>query len=144
MTTPISGLVADYVGKAAGTQAAAKKDAKPGGDLDKDAFLKLLVAQLKYQDPGNPMEGSAFIAETAQFTAVEKLTELATAQQDLVAAQLRLGASNLVGRTVGYLDTDGHLVTGVVASASFNGSAPTLRVGDTDVALSDVKEVRKT
>jgi flagellar basal-body rod modification protein FlgD len=143
MTTPISGLVTDYVGKAANTQAA-KKDAKPGGDLDKDAFLKLLVAQLKYQDPSNPMDGSAFIAETAQFTAVEKLTELATAQQDLVAAQLRLGASNLVGRTVGYLDQGGQLVTGVVSSASFNGSTPTLRIGDTDVALSDVKEVRTT
>jgi flagellar basal-body rod modification protein FlgD len=144
MTTPISGLVADYVGKAASTQAGTKKDAKPGGDLDKDAFLKLLVAQLKYQDPSNPMDGSAFIAETAQFTAVEKLTEVATAQQDLVAAQLRLGASNLVGRTVGYLDAEGKLVTGVVTSASFTGSTPTLKVGDKDVALSDVKEVRNT
>jgi flagellar basal-body rod modification protein FlgD len=55
-----------------------------------------------------------------------------------------LGASSLVGRTVTYTGTDGREATGVVTSASFTGSSPTVKVGNTDVPLSSVKEVRST
>jgi flagellar basal-body rod modification protein FlgD len=137
MTTPISGSAADYIGATTGTTTA-----KAGKEMDKDAFLKLMVAQLKYQDPSKPADGADFLAQTAQFTLVEKLTEMAKGQSQLLSAQLMLGASNLVGRTVSYTDANGMTATGVVSSATFSGSTPTLRVGDTDVALSSVKEVR--
>ncbi|WP_433079950.1 flagellar hook capping FlgD N-terminal domain-containing protein [Dactylosporangium sp. CA-052675] len=118
------------------------KPAKPGGDLGKDAFLKLLVAQLKYQDPSKPMDNSEFLAQTAQFTTVEKLEDLATAEQSMLNAQLQLGASNLIGKTVTYADKDGHPITGVVSSAKFfTGGPPTLHVGNTDIALASVTEV---
>ncbi len=89
-----------------------------------------------------PMDNSEFLAQTAQFTTVEKLTDLAAVEQSLLTAQLRLGASNLIGKTVAYTGGDGKEQTGVVTAAAFSGSTPTLRVGDTDVALSAVKEVR--
>jgi flagellar basal-body rod modification protein FlgD len=113
-------------------------------ELGQDAFLKLLVAQLKYQDPTNPSDGAEFLAQTAQFTQVERLNQLATAQQQLVSAQLMLSASNLVGRSVTYTGADGVATTGVVRSATFSGSNPTLRVGNTDVPLSSVTEVHHT
>jgi flagellar basal-body rod modification protein FlgD len=137
-TPPVTGQVIDYVAQATAPKAPVKKD------LDKDAFLKLMVAQLKYQDPSNPSSSAEFLAQTAQFTVVEKLSALADSQASMLSAQLMLGASNLVGRTVSYPDEDGVSVTGVVTSASFSGSSPTLRVGDKDVALSSVKEVRNT
>ena len=40
----------------------------PSQDFDKDTFLKLLVAQLKYQDPTNPTDATQFMSQTAQFT----------------------------------------------------------------------------
>jgi flagellar basal-body rod modification protein FlgD len=112
--------------------------------LGKDTFLKLLVAQLRYQDPSNPADGTAFVAQTAQFTQVEKLDALVTGQQQLLGAQLMLGASALIGRTVGYTGADGKDAAGPVSSVSFAGSNPTVRVGDKDVPLSSVKEVRST
>ncbi|MGI5236658.1 flagellar hook capping FlgD N-terminal domain-containing protein [Dactylosporangium sp. CA-139066] len=122
-----------------------KKDSdqplNPGGELGKDTFLKLLVAQLKYQDPMNPMDNTQFLAQTAQFTTVEKLNDLASVQQSLLTAQLQLGASNLIGKTVSYADKDGKVQTGVVTAAKFDGTTPTLRVGDADIAVSDVKEI---
>lgn len=137
----------DYLGKTA-TTPTVKTDptttGNPGGALDKDAFLKLLVAQLKYQDPSKPADSSQFIAQTAQFTTLEKLSAMAIGQQDLLAAQLQLGASNLIGRTVSYVDADAKTISGIVTSASFSGSTPTLKVGDKDVLLSSVKEVRNT
>ncbi len=75
----------------------------PQGALDRDAFLKLLVAQLSHQDPLKPMEGTEFVTQLAQFTAVEQ--QLAqSAKLDLISLQLRglsnNEAANLVGKQV--------------------------------------------
>jgi flagellar basal-body rod modification protein FlgD len=136
ITTPISQVL--------GQQTTAAKSTAGSSSLGQDAFLKLLVAQLRYQDPTNPSDGAEFLAQTAQFTQVEKLSELAKAQESLVSAQLMLSASSLVGRSVTYTGADGVAVTGVVKSATFGGSSPTLKVGNTDVPLSSVKEVHHT
>lgn len=47
-----------------------------GGDLDKDAFLRLLVTQLQNQDPLSPMEDREFIAQMAQFSSLEQMQNL--------------------------------------------------------------------
>jgi flagellar basal-body rod modification protein FlgD len=112
--------------------------------IDQDTFLKLLVAQMKYQDPSKPADSTAFMAQTAQFTQVEKLGQIVDSQASMLSAQLMIGASNLVGRTVTYTDDKGAEVTGVVKSATLGGSDPTLRVGFTDVLLSKVKKVEET
>jgi flagellar basal-body rod modification protein FlgD len=108
---------------------------------DQDTFLKLLVAQLKYQDPSNPADSTQFLAQTAQFTQVEKLGQIA----DMMQAQQLIGASALVGRTVTYQDASGATQTGVVTKTKLNGdSEPTLVVGNTDVQLSKVTEVQQS
>jgi flagellar basal-body rod modification protein FlgD len=111
---------------------------------DQDTFLKLLVAQLKYQDPSNPADSTQFLAQTAQFTQVEKLAAIAESQASMLAAQQSLSASNLVGRTIAYTDAAGAEQTGVVTKATLGGSDPTLTVGNTDVPLSSVKDVRQS
>jgi flagellar basal-body rod modification protein FlgD len=133
--TPISSVIG---------QTPEKPTSTSGSKLGQDAFLKLLVAQLKYQDPMNPADGAEFLAQTAQFTQVEKLSELATTQQAMVSAQLMLSASTLVGRSVTYTGADGVAVTGLVKSATIGGSSPTLKVGIMDVPLSSVTEVHHT
>ena len=108
---------------------------------DQDTFLKLLVAQLKYQDPSKPTDSTAFLAQTAQFTQVEKLGQIA----DMMQGQQLIGASALVGRTVTYQDANGMTHSGVVTKTKLNGdSEPTLVVGNTDVQLSKVTEVQQT
>ena len=108
---------------------------------DQDTFLKLLVAQLKYQDPSNPADSTQFLAQTAQFTQVEKLGQIA----DMLQSQQLIGASALVGAQVTYQDANGMTQTGIVSKTKLNGdSEPTLVVGDTDVQLSKVTEVQQT
>jgi flagellar basal-body rod modification protein FlgD len=139
MTSPVS---ATPIGDVLGSQPATTP--KATNSLGQDAFLKLLVAQLRYQDPSNPADGTEFIAQTAQFTQVEKLGQLVDDQHTLIATQLRLSAGNLVGRTITYPGPDGADITGVVESATLLGSDPTLRVGNMDVPLSSVKEVHRS
>ena len=118
-------------------------DTSGNNSLNEETFLTLLVAQLKYQDPTKPADTTQFLAQTAQFTVVEKLEELSNQQTEMVTAQLMASATNLIGRTVTYTDASGIERSGVVASTTI-GSSPTLQVGNTDVALSSVKEVRPT
>jgi flagellar basal-body rod modification protein FlgD len=54
--------------------------------LGKDAFLRLLVTQLQHQDPTKPQDESQFIAQLAQFSSLEQLTEIAKGVETLVAA----------------------------------------------------------
>jgi flagellar basal-body rod modification protein FlgD len=145
MATPITSVtgatpLASVLGAAATPSTTTA--AKAGGELGKDAFLQLLVAQLKYQDPTSPVDGSAFIAQTAQFTTVETLQAMSAATTSSLAAQQQLSASSLVGLQVTYAGADGTPVSGVVTSAVFGGAdGPVLRVGTDAVPLTQVTEV---
>ena len=136
MTTPISGLSSVSTGTAAATTPT------PAKTLDQDAFLKLLVAQMRYQDPSKPMDADAMMSEEATFTQVQQLNQLVSEQQNMLAAQKLQSASSMVGRTIAYQSPDGITATGVVTSATLTGSEPTLKVGNKDVPLSSVTEVR--
>jgi flagellar basal-body rod modification protein FlgD len=116
-------------------------------ELGRDDFLQLLVAQLRYQDPLNPADGSEFVAQTAQLTSVERLNELADLTGQAVQVQQRWSAAALVGRTVTVPGPDGSgTVTGSVTSVLLDGGDPVLRVrvpgGETrDVPLDAVTSV---
>ena len=102
------------------------------------------MAQLKYQDPSNPVDSSQFMAQTAQFTQVEKMNEMTKATESTLALQQGLAASGLVGKTVQYTLPDGTTGSGTAVSASFGVASdvePTLRVGNQDIPLSSVTTV---
>src|SRR3954447_6828582 len=109
---------------------------------DKDMFLQLLVAQMKYQDPMNPTDSSQFLAQSAQFTALEKMQAVADQTQQLVASQMAFGASGLVGRTISWTDAQGATQSGGVTGVTFGTDGPMLDVGDSQVALSQVQTVK--
>ena len=113
-------------------------------ELDKDAFLKLLVAQLKYQDPNKPADATSFMAQTAQFTQVEKLADIDSGQQQLLGMQVASTAAGMVGRTVAYTAADGTKGTGPVTAAAVSGNSYVLRVDGKHVPLTAVTEIRAT
>ncbi len=71
--------------------------------MGKDEFLTLLVAQLQSQDPLNPMDGTAFTAQLAQFSSLEQLQNLNSSVENMVSSQSSLKnaqAVDLIGKTV--------------------------------------------
>src|SRR5688572_29300241 len=139
MTTPISGLTGNRISDI--TNPAASATAAPDA-MGKDTFLKLLVAQLKYQNPLSPTDGTEFMAQTAQFSVVEKLDELEKQNAELLSSNRALGASALLGREVVHTLLDGSDVVATVTGVRFDAGGPVLVTGDTEVSLAGVKEVR--
>jgi flagellar basal-body rod modification protein FlgD len=110
------------------------------GTLDSDAFLKLLVAQLKYQDPSKPVDSAAFMAQTAQMQMVESLHQLAEQNAAVIAGQNSLSALALVGKQVTWT-LNGKTSSGVVEAMRLTDTGPALVIHDTEVPLSAVTEV---
>ena len=117
------------------------KAAEPAGELGRDAFLKLLVAQLKYQDPLNPADGAEFLAQTAQFTMVEKLTTMVTQGDKTALSQQETQAAQLVGKLVTFLTASGASEQGLVESTKFNDDGQTLTIDGKSVNLTAVTGV---
>lgn len=103
-------------------------------ELGKDDFLKLLITQLRYQDPMEPMEDKDFIAQMAQFTSLEQMKNLNTSMQ-------MSQASGLIGKVVSWAQ-GGQLYYGMVNSVQIvNGEARLVLDENTTVGLSEVISV---
>ena len=94
------------------------------GSADKEMFLQLLVAQMRYQDPSNPTDSSQFLAQSAQFTALEKMQDVADQTAQLLSAQMAFGASGLIGKQVTWTDSDGATQSGTVTGVTFGADDP--------------------
>src|SRR3954447_11701449 len=103
----------------------------PTTAIDKDTFLKLLVAQLQHQDPMQPSDSSQWTAQMAQFSTVEQLTNLAKNSADAAKAASVNQAVSLLGRKVTYDDAEGFPTTGKVQSVDLGGDTPTLTIDGT-------------
>lgn len=113
----------------------------PGAVLDRDAFLKLLVAQLKYQDPTKPADASQMVAQSAQLTMVERLNDIATAMQDAAASDKLSLAGSLVGKNVTFKDAAGLDVTARVDAIRFEEGELTVQAGGHSVPIGAVTAV---
>jgi flagellar basal-body rod modification protein FlgD len=102
---------------------------QPGGTLDQNAFLKLMMVQMKNQDPLNPSDPTQYLSELAQFTTLEQETNIATSSSTAATAQTSAAALALLGHTVSYTDANGNAVSGAVQKVGFTSTGPTLTVG---------------
>lgn len=87
--------------------------AKSKTQVDYDSFLKLLVAQMKNQDPTNPMDSTQYVAQLASFSQVEQSVNINSKLDQLLQSSSLAQADAIIGRTV--TSSDG-TISGKVAS----------------------------
>jgi len=110
-------------------------------ELDRDAFLQLLVLQMQNQDPMAPTDNQEMLAQLAQFSALEQMNELNDQFEtfsDNVDQLTFVAASGLVGQQVTGIDMDGAPLSGIVESVHQDGSMIYLTVGGRLMAMAGV------
>lgn len=111
--------------------------------LDKDQFLKILVTQLRNQDPLQPMQDREFIAQMAQFSSVEQLMNMA-GELKLLRESIGI-ASGLIGKEISWyvLQDDGSvtLESGIVESIVFRDGQQFAVVGNWEVPMDQLVKV---
>lgn len=122
------------------TQLATKKLTGPSTELDGDAFLTLMIEQLKNQDPLEPMDNSQMIAQQAALTQV---TELQKMNENMSTNNMILQATSLVGKEVTLIDPNDttKTITGTVTSANFTSNTATVTVNGEEYPIGLVMSV---
>ena len=130
---------------AAAYESSQTKETKKNDDLGKEAFLQLLVTQLQNQDPLDPQDNSSYIAELAQFSSLEQMTNVAKNIEALNTVVTNIDTSVLVGQlsgmigmnidwveTINEADEEGNPIsheeamTGVVTGVTIVNGAPSI------------------
>lgn len=111
-------------------------------ELGKDQFLKLLITQLRYQDPISPVDDKEFIAQMAQFSSLEQMQNLNTNMSEMMLAQQKLTslgqATQMIGKSVELFTHEGESIFGQVSGVQFKNGWPEIIV---DGKLYDFGEI---
>lgn len=108
-------------------------------DLDKDAFLNLLVTQMRYQDPLNPTQDKEFLAQMAQFSALEQMQNLNTSAA--MSQAYSLMNKEIFATVVNPVSLEITPVSGMVRGVFMQNGKVFLKVDETDVPLDKVEAV---
>ena len=101
--------------------------APPKKVLDQDDFLKLLITQFSTQDPLNPVTDTAFIAQMAEFTALENAKETQVQISQMRQHNANREAISMIGTSVEYIEGEnGHIKTGTVSKVLIEEAGPKL------------------
>jgi len=117
------------------------KVSKTGSVLDKDDFLKILITQLSHQDPTQPMQDKEFVAQMAQFSSLEQMTNMSGALSKVADLLARSQALGLLGSIVEIGDTSG-TVSGLVDEVT-GGDFPQILVNGAYYDFSQVLKIKR-
>ncbi|NOU76389.1 flagellar hook capping protein [Paenibacillus sp. LMG 31458] len=135
----MSGNVADLINSGKN----AKSKDKDNNTLGKDDFLKILITQLQNQDPTQPLQDKEFIAQMAQFTSVEQLTNMA-GEMKLMRQSLGF-VSGLIGKSITWTDIDSSGASveksGVIDSITFKDGNQYANVKGVEISLDKLKKI---
>ena len=103
MSNALNTITVDGVTYNSDAYSAAQEKTTVKNEMDKDAFLQLLVTQLRYQDPLEPQDNSEFVAEMAQFSSLEQMNNIADRMNDISNLVSNIDTSVLVGQLSGMI-----------------------------------------
>ena len=109
-------------------------------EANKDQFLKLLTVQLSHQDPLAPMKNTEFIAQMAQFTALEQMKNMNQAMDMLRSDFNKMQVSEMLSKKINYYDVTSETVQqGIVERVNLKEN--TVSVEGNEVDVSDIHNI---
>lgn len=107
--------------------------------IGQDDFLRILLAQLRFQDPLKPVDNQQFVAQLAQFSALEINRQQSEKVDQLLGMQAADQAVGLIGKRVEVRTAQGGSTVGTVAAISFRTGEPLLTLTSNGTTLVDVR-----
>jgi flagellar basal-body rod modification protein FlgD len=139
MSTSESIAAAGSVGTTASAETAPRFPAQVLGQED---FLKLLALQFSSQDPLKPMEDTDFIAQMANFSALEIQNSMSASMASLSSSQQLAGAQSLLGKHADVLDSEGSSISGLVTSVRTDGENTMITINGQEYDFASVRRVQ--
>lgn len=113
--------------------------------LGKDDFLKLLITQLRYQDPTSPVDDKEFIAQLAQFSSLEQMQNLNETIKMMMESQQKLTAlgqaTAMIGKVVEIYTVEGESLYGKVTGIQFKNEWPEIVVDGKLYSFSEIVSI---
>lgn len=145
MTTPVN---SSTTGQTTQSTSSSSGSLNMSQSLGQDAFLQLLVTQLQNQDPLQPQDNSQMIAQLAQFSSLEQMTNVSQTDtqvlssiQSLESVTSMAFAHQLLGTNVSVDDGSGNQVSGTVSAITMAQGQPQVVVNGTAYAMSQVVQM---
>jgi flagellar basal-body rod modification protein FlgD len=132
---------------AIGSVLSSGRQAVSSSSLNQEDFIKLFLTQLNFQDPMEPVDNREFLAQIAQFSALEQARTTGDSINDIVTLNSVSQSVSLLSKYVEVSTLDG-LKTGTVSAVRFTSDGPILTVSATgggvltDIKLSQIGLVR--
>ncbi len=142
LMSPLEINEANYKAEAFNKELKEKQKVVSKGTLEEADFLKLLITQLKTQDPTKPMEDREFITQMAQFTALKQMNQVGENMKNLVKEFAFTRSLNLVNKLVFWNDEYGNRLSGVVESIKVKGGETLLMIDGKEISPSSIIEVK--
>jgi len=109
--------------------------------MGKDQFLKLLVTQLSHQNPLEPMDNKEFIAQMAQFSSLEQMSQLNKSMDSLLTGFEAMKSDSYLGKNVEYQDESGTMARGKAESVHFEEKSVKVMVNGNSIPAEKIKSV---
>lgn len=109
--------------------------------VSQDTFLKLLVTQLKNQDPLNPQDSSQFVSQLASFSSLEQMTNMSQSMETV----LETSVTGLIGKTATVVDTStsSGYTTGTIQGIQYYADGPAVKINGVDYPFSYVQSIEQ-
>jgi flagellar basal-body rod modification protein FlgD len=124
------------------TGRAYRRDTSGPNAFSSDAFMQLLLAQLRNQNPLDPVQDKEFMGQLTQLNSLQELQKMTTMFQTFARTNNLSQAAALIGKTVEARLPDGKTETGVVSGVTLNGADAVVHIGSKTVPYASITSIR--
>lgn len=114
------------------------------GDLELGDFIDLMIEELRNQDPLNPLDNTEILQQVSQIREISATTQLNDTLDAVLLGQNISSASNMIGKQIRALATNGNEIQGVVDRVSIAGGVAKVHVGEYEISLKNIREILPT
>ncbi|MFB6344702.1 MAG: flagellar hook capping FlgD N-terminal domain-containing protein [bacterium] len=112
-----------------------------GDKIGKDQFLKILMAQLKNQNPLKPQKSGQFVKQMSSLTSLEQMTKIANSFKDIQQSSQSQQFLTLLGDKVKATTKQGNTISGEVESVKLTGNETSVVIGGNDVGTDTIASI---